>query len=102
MCFNFIIQSHEVLGELSLETKLKKIKQEIEETELNLRICDSRIHHMHNMRSFNLSDAYLKKDYESQIGKDTYTRIHLQNKLRNLMMKSFELQERILNGEIYE
>ena len=83
----------------SLEIRLKELREQIDETELNLKICASHVEFMHDMRKRKFRDKNLVKTYENQMGQDAYRRMILQDKLRKLMEESFSVQEKILNGD---
>ncbi len=83
----------------SLAVRLKELKEQIDETELNLKICASHVEFMHDMRKRKHRDKSLVKTYENQMGQDAYRRMILQDKLRKLMNESFSIQDKILNGE---
>ena len=84
---------------MSLELRLKEVKEQIDETELNLKICTSHIEFMHDMQKRKHRDRLLVKSYETQMVQDAYRRMILQDKLRKLMNEGFSIQEKILNGE---
>lgn len=83
----------------SLAVRLKELKEQIDETELNLKICTSHVEFMNDMRKRKHRDKSLVKTYENQMGQDAYRRMILQDKLRKLMNESFSIQDKILNGE---
>lgn len=83
----------------SLEERLKDITKQIDEVEFNLRVCSRHTAFMHEMKKVTASDKDLFMDYDRQMGQDAYKRMFMQEKLRKLMEQSFELQEKILNGE---
>ena len=78
----------------NLEEKLKNINSQIDELEFELRVCDSHIEYIGNMKLAE-KDRYMSKNYESQIGLDTYRRMAMQEKLRKLMRDSMELQDKL-------
>ena len=82
----------------SLEERLNDINIQIDETEFNLRVCSKHTQFMHEMKKVTSTENEYT-DYDRQIGQDAYKRMFLQDKLRKLMEQSFELQEKILNGE---
>ncbi len=83
----------------SLEERLNEITKQIDEVEFNLRVCSRHTTFMHEMKKVTASDKDLFMDYDRQMGQDAYKRMFMQEKLRKLMEQSFELQEKILNGE---
>ena len=83
----------------SLEERLNDIAKQIDELEFNLRVCSRHTQFMHEMKKVTASDKDLFMDYDRQMGQDAYKRMFMQVKLKKLMEQSFELQERILNGE---
>ena len=82
----------------SLEERLNDIIMQIDETEFNLRVCSKHTHFMYEMKKIAPEENEFT-DYDRQIGQDAYKRMFLQDKLRKLMEQSFELQEKILNGD---
>ena len=82
-----------------LEKRLNKIIQQIDEMEFNLRVCARHTQFMHEMKKVTASDKNLYMDYDRQMGQDAYKRMIMQDKLKKLMEESFDLQEKILNGE---
>ena len=83
----------------SLEERLNDIAKQIDEVEFNLRVCSRHTQFMHEMKKVTASDKNLFLDYDRQMGQDAYKRMIMQEKLKKLMEESFELQEKILNGE---
>lgn len=83
----------------SLEERLNDIAKQIDELEFNLRVCSRHTQFMHEMKKVTASDKNLFMDYDRQMGQDAYKRMYMQEKLKKLMEMSFELQEKILNGE---
>jgi hypothetical protein len=83
----------------SLEERLNDITKQIDEVEFNLRVCSRHTQFMHEMKKVTASDKNLFMDYDRQMGQDAYKRMMMQEKLKKLMEESFELQEKILNGE---
>ena len=83
----------------SLEERLNDIAKQIDELEFNLRVCSRHTQFMHEMKKVTASDKNLFMDYDRQMGQDAYKRMFMQEKLKKLMEMSFELQEKILNGE---
>ena len=83
----------------SLEERLNDITKQIDELEFNLRVCSRHTQFMHEMKKVTASDKNLFMDYDRQMGQDAYKRMYMQKKLKKLMEMSFELQEKILNGE---
>jgi len=83
----------------SLEERLNDIAKQIDELEFNLRVCSRHTQFMHEMKKVTASDKNLFMDYDRQMGQDAYKRMYMQEKLRKLMEMSFELQEKILDGE---
>ena len=83
----------------SLEERLNDITKQIDELEFNLRVCSRHTQFMHEMKKVTASDKNLFMDYDRQMGQDAYKRMYMQEKLKKLMEMSFELQEKILNGE---
>lgn len=83
----------------SLEKRLNDITKQIDELEFNLRVCSRHTQFMHEMKKVTASDKDLFTDYDRQMGQDAYKRMFMQEKLKKLMEQSFELQEKILNGE---
>ena len=83
----------------SLEERLNDIAKQIDEVEFNLRVCSRHTQFMHEMKKVTASDKELYMDYDRQMGQDAYKRMMMQEKLRKLMEESFDLQEKILNGE---
>ncbi len=83
----------------SLEERLNDITKQIDELEFNLRVCSRHTQFMHEMKKVTASDKNLFMDYDRQMGQDAYKRMYMQQKLKKLMEMSFELQEKILNGE---
>ena len=83
----------------SLEERLKDITKQIDELEFNLRVWSRNTKFMHEMKKVTASDKNLFMDYDRQMGQDAYKRMYMQEKLKKLMEMSFELQEKILNGE---
>ncbi len=82
-----------------LEERLEDITKQIDEVEFNLRVCSRHTQFMHEMKKVTASDKDLFMDYDRQMGQDAYKRMMMQEKLKKLMEESFELQEKILNGE---
>jgi len=83
----------------SLEERLDDLIKQIDEVEFNLRVCSRHTQFMHEMKKVTASDKDLFLDYDRQMGQDAYKRMFMQEKLKKLMEESFELQEKILNGE---
>lgn len=83
----------------SLEERLSDITKQIDEVEFNLRVCSRHTQFMHEMKKVTASDKELFMDYDRQMGQDAYKRMIMHEKLRKLMEESFDLQEKILNGE---
>ena len=83
----------------SLEERLNEITKQIDEMEFNLRVCARHTQFMHEMKKVTASEKDLYTDYDRQMGQDAYKRMFMQEKLKKLMEQSFELQEKILNGE---
>ena len=83
----------------SLEERLNDIAKQLDELEFNLRVCSRHTQFMHEMKKVTASDKNLFMDYDRQMGQDAYKRMFMQEKLKKLMEMSFELQEKILNGE---
>ena len=83
----------------SLEERLNDIAKQIDELEFNLRVCSRHTQFMHEMKKVTASDKNLFMDYDRQMGQDAYKRMYMQEKLKKLMEMSFELQEKILDGE---
>lgn len=83
----------------SLEERLNDIAKQIDELEFNLRVCSRHTQFMHEMKKVTASEKDLFTDYDRQMGQDAYKRMYMQEKLKKLMEQSFELQEKILNGE---
>ena len=83
----------------SLEERLEDITRQIDEVEFNLRVCARHTQFMHEMKKVTASDKDLFMDYDRQMGQDAYKRMMMQEKLKKLMEESFELQEKILNGD---
>ena len=83
----------------SLEERLNDIAKQIDELEFNLRVCSRHTQFMHEMKKVTASDKDLFMDYDRQMGQDAYKRMFMHEKLKKLMEQSFELQEKILNGE---
>ena len=82
-----------------LEERLEDITKQIDEVEFNLRVCSRHTQFMHEMKKVTASDKDLFMDYDRQMGQEAYKRMMMQEKLKKLMEESFELQEKILNGE---
>lgn len=83
----------------SLEERLNNVTKQIDEVEFNLRVCSRHTQFMHEMKKVTASDKDLFMDYDRQMGQDAYKRMMMQEKLRKLMEESFDLQEKILNGD---
>lgn len=81
----------------NLEQQLSDINKEIDELEFALRICDSRIVYMQDIKKTE-ADKYITKNYETRIVQDTYKRMSMQDKLRKLMRDSMEIQDKICNN----
>ena len=83
----------------SLEERLNNVTKQIDEVEFNLRVCSRHTQFMHEMKKVTASDKDLFMDYDRQMVQDAYKRMMMQEKLRKLMEESFDLQEKILNGD---
>lgn len=81
------------------EVQLEEINRQIDVINLNLKVCDSHIAYLHNINTLCPNNKSLKSENDKRIVEDTYHRIELQKKLKELMDKSFKLQEKILIQE---
>ena len=85
-------QGKKVYG--NLEEKLDNINNEIDKLEFDLRVCESHIQYIGDIKKSE-TDKITSKNYESLISHDTYRRMAMQDKLRKLMRESMELQDKL-------
>lgn len=78
---------------------LKRIKQEIEIADLNVRYYDDHIRLFQDIKRKSKSYAYTIPDcdYDSTITEDMIQRFRAYEKLRMLLYKKFELEDSIIN-----
>lgn len=78
---------------------LKRIKQEIEIADLNVRYYDDHIRLFQDIKKKSKSYAYTIPDcdYDSTITEDMIQRFRSYEKLRMLLYKKFEIEDSIIN-----
>lgn len=91
-----MLEYEQVMGGFVInpELRLNEIYSEIDELELALKVCESHIQFIGDLKQAE-KDKFMTKDYESQLGQDAYNRMAMQDKLRKLMRESMELQDKI-------
>lgn len=78
----------------NLIERLNKINSEIDEIEFALRICDSRVNFVCDIKK-NKPSQYITTDYDKQISIDAYNRMTMHDKLRKLMNESMDIQDKL-------
>ena len=78
----------------SSKDKLDFINKEIYKLGLAIKMCESHIQFISDMKQAE-KDKYMTKDYESQMCQEAYRRMSMQDKMRKLMRESMELQDRL-------